>query len=160
MAGGADIEREPSPLSNIAKILCLDRRNYANDVEDDRHDQRSHSNLLDGINDTLDHHGRRRDSTRRSRHDPYQPQALRWITVFVRPGASRAFTWNLLDPKDVRWTSAGRCQRCAQRPHSEPKRSKIPTLSHLGAADPLCTTIAKIKVPRLRALSQTIRVTS
>jgi hypothetical protein len=52
MAGGADIEREPSPLSAIAKILCLDRRNHANEAEDDRHDQRSHSNLLDGIKDT------------------------------------------------------------------------------------------------------------
>jgi hypothetical protein len=44
---------QPSPLSNIANILRLDRRNHANDAEDDRHDQRSHSNLLDGINDTL-----------------------------------------------------------------------------------------------------------
>jgi hypothetical protein len=46
MAGGAEIERDPSPLSNIAKILCL--TNHANDAEDERHDQRSHSNLLDG----------------------------------------------------------------------------------------------------------------
>src|SRR5215469_4144162 len=53
MARGADIEREPSSLSSIAKSLCLDRRNHANDAEDDRHNQRSHSNLLDEVNDTV-----------------------------------------------------------------------------------------------------------